>query len=450
MQFRNRITAFFSDALFREIAKPALASLIVRIAGVLIGFMFAILVSREISADMYGQYSVLLAWMLPLATLSGLGTDKLALKQIPQYSDEEDKGAAVHMYRQARNITVLISLMISSVLYILERVVDLGLDLPRIENFEILLLVIPVYALLVLNCFVLKAVNRQSLSVFLEAAFPNLITLLSVFILLYFFDNREYVFECYLVALLCSWLLSQYLVFGWKRTLSVSQEQDRASSSYLATIRNAYPMYVTSLITTLLVSVDVIMLSWFVTGAEVAVYAIAMRITGLVAFPLSGVIPVVAPKYSKAYANRDISMVRLLHLRATHMSIWAAVPIIALIILFPEYILNLFGSSFLSGVTVLYIVLIGQMMNLLVGPIGYLMWMCDLATVLQKVMIVVLVINIMLNCLLIPLMGIEGAAIATAVALFMKNAWSLWLVKKKLGFFGLFIPFLGRADDKVR
>ncbi|RME32825.1 MAG: hypothetical protein D6794_12250, partial [Deltaproteobacteria bacterium] len=74
---------------------------------------------------------------------------------------------------------------------------------------------------------------------------------------------------------------------------------------------------------------------------------------------------------------------------------------------------------------------------------------CDMAGILQKVMLVVLIVNISLNGLLIPPLGVEGAAIATSAALVIKNIWSLWLVKEKLGFLGLYKPFAGDDDVKA-
>lgn len=444
---KNRFRAILSDGIFKELFRLVSSTLLIRIAGILIGFGFAMLVSRGVSAEAYGQYSILLAWMLPLSALAGLGTDKLALKHIPGHISSDEASKAAGMYRQARRVTWMFSLLIVALLFSLEMLFEP--DWLKLDNIVLLLLAIPVFALLILNCFVLKAIDRQPLSVFFEVTFPNGVALMAVALSLFVFDQPDLVLECYLGGLVTSWAFSQLAISKWTRSIQMEPAGHSSLRSHSGIIREAYPMYVTALVTTLLVSVDVVMLSWFVTPEQVAIYAIALRIVSLVTFPLSGIIHVVSPRYSAAFAEQDIRRVEMLHQKATQMAVWTAFPLIAVVLCLPEMILGLFGSTFQSGTTVLYIVLVGQLANLLVGPIGYLMWMCDMAAVLQKVMIVVLIVNVFLNALLIPSMGVEGAAIATSVALIIKNVWSLWLVKGKFGFLGLFKPFAGGSDVKT-
>ncbi|RME36157.1 MAG: hypothetical protein D6794_08890, partial [Deltaproteobacteria bacterium] len=106
--------------IFSELFRLASSTLLIRIVGILIGFGFAMLVSREVSAEAYGQYSILIAWMLPLSALAGLGTDKLALKLVPAHISSHEAPKAVGMYRQARHVTWFFSLFVVVLLALLE------------------------------------------------------------------------------------------------------------------------------------------------------------------------------------------------------------------------------------------------------------------------------------------------------------------------------------------
>ena len=54
------------------------------------------------------------------------------------------------------------------------------------------------------------------------------------------------------------------------------------------------------------------------------------------------------------------------------------------------------------------------------------------------------VLNIVLNLILIPLYGINGAALASMSSLIIWNLSMVLVVKKKLGFYTFYIPFINK------
>jgi O-antigen/teichoic acid export membrane protein len=58
--------------------------------------------------------------------------------------------------------------------------------------------------------------------------------------------------------------------------------------------------------------------------------------------------------------------------------------------------------------------------------------------VLRNITFLVFIINVILNLLLIPNYGINGAAIASLVSNIVINLLCVYYIKKKLGFYTLF------------
>ena len=67
------------------------------------------------------------------------------------------------------------------------------------------------------------------------------------------------------------------------------------------------------------------------------------------------------------------------------------------------------------------------------GSVAIILNMTGKEKVFRNIIFVALVINILLNLLLIPKFGIEGAAIASASSLIFWNLYSVYYVYKELG-----------------
>jgi O-antigen/teichoic acid export membrane protein len=80
----------------------------------------------------------------------------------------------------------------------------------------------------------------------------------------------------------------------------------------------------------------------------------------------------------------------------------------------------------------LVILTIGQFINALAGPVGYLMTMTRYQNEAALILVVSAGLNIGLNIFLIPAYGLIGAALATAGSMIFWNFAMVVLTKKRL------------------
>lgn len=92
------------------------------------------------------------------------------------------------------------------------------------------------------------------------------------------------------------------------------------------------------------------------------------------------------------------------------------------------------GREFLVGMDSLFILLIGQLISVLCGSVLVLLNMTGNQWTVQTILVTAAILNIMLNAILIPNLGIEGAAWATTISTIFWNVWGIRAVRKKLGF----------------
>jgi len=117
-----------------------------------------------------------------------------------------------------------------------------------------------------------------------------------------------------------------------------------------------------------------------------------------------------------------------------------AFPALLLFIVAPSWVMGLFGSQFESGWVVLLILAAGQFVNVVTGSVGYLLMMSGHESLMRNNIIFSALLNLALNILCVPTLGIVGAAVATAISLAVMNIVSLWLVYLKLGILTLPYP----------
>ena len=101
--------------------------------------------------------------------------------------------------------------------------------------------------------------------------------------------------------------------------------------------------------------------------------------------------------------------------------------------LFPSSILSFFGDEFILAKFSLLILAFSQAINALSASLGTILNMTGMQKVYGNILLVFLVLNIVLNYLLIPIYGIEGAAIASASSLMFWNLYSVFYVYKYYG-----------------
>jgi O-antigen/teichoic acid export membrane protein len=134
------------------------------------------------------------------------------------------------------------------------------------------------------------------------------------------------------------------------------------------------------------------------------------------------------------YAKGDHDGLKRLAIISVRLMLLAAVPALALMLLFPEWLMSFFGEEFRVASTALVILALGQFVNIATGSVGYLLSMTGLERKVRNNAFLSALIGVTLGFLLIPSYGLLGASIATAVAIATQNLLGVYQVRKHLGF----------------
>lgn len=168
---------------------------------------------------------------------------------------------------------------------------------------------------------------------------------------------------------------------------------------------------------------DTILLSYYMTTADVGIYRIAFQFTAAATFTTLALHTTLFPKISRWHADGALDRVTLSLARAVTYSLLLAVPVaVGGWILGDRLLYFFYGAGFAAGAPALAVLLLVQVVNVFM----YLQTMCLNAIDRPRESFyatgTAAVVNILLDLALIPLLGIVGAAVATLATMLVNVA----------------------------
>ena len=161
----------------------------------------------------------------------------------------------------------------------------------------------------------------------------------------------------------------------------------------------------------------IILIGVFTTSAEVAIFSSANRIASLAAFLLLSVNTVLGPRFSSMFKQGKLFEIEATLRTYAKTTIVLSLPYILVVLLFPKWVMSLFGPDFVEGSKVLQILCMGQVVNLLTGSVGLLLMMAHQERAWRLIIGFSFLSNIILCVFLIPAYQAEGAAMAASFSL---------------------------------
>lgn len=198
-------------------------------------------------------------------------------------------------------------------------------------------------------------------------------------------------------------------------------------------LRVSLPLLLVSSMLIVMKYVDTIMLGALAgTDASGLYYPIA-RISEIAALGLASTNVVVAPMISELHSTGQRARLQRLLTLAAILTSALTLAIAGAFWVAGKWVLGVFGAAFTAGYPALLILLGGQLVNALCGPVGGLMTMTGHHDRAAVVLTSAALLNIALNATLIPFYGVEGAATATALSAAAWNGWMFAEVRRRHG-----------------
>lgn len=286
-------------------------------------------------------------------------------------------------------------------------------------------------AITLINAYSLRALGHTNLSIWMQSgALP-----FGVFIfcaIIFAFTGGLTVLQVaigYLVSTLTNFLW----IVSVPRLKSLLRAPGRSDPQLFKKFLNeARPLAIMEFMQIATQWLPVLILAQIATLSDVADYHVASRIAFLATFILFGVTAVVAPNLAKLHAAGRMKELSQLYRRSAAISMVAGGLPLTILFVFPSIVLEIFGHTYQSGVWVLRVLVVGQIINMVSGPVMTLLVMTGNqraarnAGILGGCLALVVAFGLSLH------LGALGVAIGVSLSVIAQNLLGMFYAKKYL------------------
>jgi O-antigen/teichoic acid export membrane protein len=178
---------------------------------------------------------------------------------------------------------------------------------------------------------------------------------------------------------------------------------------------------------------DVLLVGAYTSSRDAAIYAAASRLSVVGTYALYALGMALAPQFSRLLAAGDLDRVQTLYQMSTWWIMALCWPLYVAFAVYGHTLMAMFGAGYASGGGALLILALGGLVNLGTGNSTVVLLMSGYSSWNMFNAGLSLVVNVGLNLILIPQLGISGAAIAWAASITVNNLAAVLQVRVLLG-----------------
>lgn len=410
-----------------------------------VGLMYAnsLLMVRLAGASGYGEYAYIIAWAQILLIPAAMGFEGLLSRELAVCQAQHRWSEASGLLGFSNALVLFVSLLLSAIAIAGFWLLGLADNAQSLWAFAIGLASLPFLALSRLRTASLQAIKSIIASQLPEAIVrPGIlfVCLGGLFALQSW--GRLDLFQLPLLGapgsgvsgapllsapavMTVNWIATAiaFLVGSGllKRSLSPQLRSAVPQHSRKIWIKAAMPMLLIGSMYVINGQTDAIMLGSFRDSTTVGIYTVANRGAGLISFVQIAFATSLAPIFATLYAEGNLDELRRTIKRSCQATFFLSVAVAVVLVLFSHWFLLLFGPEFLAGRIALFVLMGGQLVNAFTGATAQLLIMTGYDRDTAMGVSISAVANIVLNAALIPLYGLNGAAIATALSTVLWN-----------------------------
>jgi O-antigen/teichoic acid export membrane protein len=440
-RIKNKVNVLRADPHMQEVARGTLLAFVIKVFGAGLTFAFNVAIARLLGADGTGIYFLALSATAIASVLGRVGLDNTLMRFVASNASRGEWSNVKSVYALGLRMTIVASGLVSIIVFFSSGwLASVLYGKPALaEPLRWMSLAILPFSLMHLHASSLKGLKRIRDAMLVQSVGLPLVALMLVLPLTQMVGITGAVLSYSAGALVVA-MLGAYFWHGAMKVHSVT----KAKFSFATLWESCRPLLMVSLMNQgLMPWAPILLLGIWVGGGEVGIYGAATRIAVLVSFMLVTVNSIVAPKLAELHASGDMVALGSTARRSAALLTMLVSPLFVGLFIASDQVMALFGTEFAAGGGILSILLVGQLINVVCGSVGYLLMMSGNEKTYRNITMGAALLQLLLVLLLAPVLGGLGAAVAASIAIIMVNLASVVAVYKKFGI--VTIPGFQRA-----
>lgn len=166
--------------------------------------------------------------------------------------------------------------------------------------------------------------------------------------------------------------------------------------------------------------------------ADVGVFRTAWLVASLVSLVVTTFDTVAGPRIAAAHRVGDRAGIRRIMRQSVVTMAALSAPLLLVMLAAPAWLLGLFGAEFTAGATALRLLALGQIVNIVAGPVGAMLLMTGNERWSALTSLGCFILLGLAAVTIIPAYGIEGAAAATSLLILFRTGVQWLIVRRQL------------------
>jgi O-antigen/teichoic acid export membrane protein len=425
------------NKLLKELISKSFLVFAIRSCSLIFGFYFLYLISQLYGSVGLGFFSLYQSYLMILVMLTLLGTDVASLKFVSQYFGDNNFIKIKSIYISIIKLIFPVAILLSFFLFFYKTYISnlLFNDVSQIKITSVLkyvsLSIIPMSFINIHSESLrgLKKVELYSFFRYLLVPFMSII-----FTWVFFFQFKFGVITPILSYTISIFIISSLSTVLWFRKINFFKIKKIKKTPLANILTFSFPLFLSSSMMLLLQWIDIVILGYYVSTSEIGVYNIIVKISMISSIILFSINSIAAPKFSELFTKNKLEELKKIIKETSMLISVVSLPILLLIFIGSQYILNFFGPEYIDGSISLNILILGQLVNVICGSVGYVLIMTENQKIFRNIILLTTVLNIILNIFLIPTYGILGAAVSSMICVIIWNVISYIYIYKKYNF----------------
>ena len=393
-----------------------------------IGLTLEIIIAKTLDASHYGIYSFGIAVLAAMTLVLTRGTKNTVLKYTPIL--ENSSGDIKKLFRWVRQ-----KLFRSCLLVVPASLCLIPLLAYSNESMNITIYVIMVFLSVLISFTQLYQAYFHGIKDAVRAQLyediikPSL-ALLFIVVAIYFFSAARTptgFIICYAAAAFIAFAVCLRKVAG--HTTGGEPPSAQQASEWEANRKEFFRL---AILDFLFKRVDILILSFIISSADVGGYKIAVRVAELTALPLWLSNLYVGPLIAKLYANNDLNQLQKLLSSTTRICFMATLAGLGVFLLIGEPFLLWLGERYATMHGAIIIIMAGCIFSVACGPVEAVLILTGHTRTAFRIQGITAVITMLMLVLLTLLYGAYGAAMAMAGGTVIWNLWMLLIIIKNM------------------
>jgi O-antigen/teichoic acid export membrane protein len=398
----------------------------------IVGYATRAILARGLEPSQYGLFYSAYSLIMFLLLFTNIGFPSALVKYVSEFKAKKEYGKVKFTILLTSITRIIITLVVAIILFILSNILAKYYFKNNLASSVIIIFSV-IIIVMTLNRILENTFNSIQNNLFMGLVDFCIKFFLLIFIIIFIFSGfaKNALLPTYalLIAVILAFIV--FIVPSIKQTkiLKVKAEKSKKLVKKLFVFASA--SFLTSLSYMVISHVDTIMLTSFRSLEEVGIYNVVLPTVTLISLVGVSIGKVFFPMASELWTHKLKDKLRIGFELLRKYTLIIVTPLSLVMLTFPKTLINLlFGSNYTSGYLAMQILALGVIFSTIAIVSNSLLKGIGKPKEVTKILLTAALFNIITNALLIPLLGIVGAAITTTLSFLIMMLMSSIKIKK--------------------